>query len=211
MKNVLRIACVLVILGNTMAAAGRGRDTVILSNKIRDGQWYSKIYIDNNRNNKKYEALEAFPGKEPGIRNKTFPYGRWIELSQYNKQLYLYYPCNTGNIYKVDITKSVYLLSRMEIDEESIVSMTAERPDKYVFNLEMPAIAQKRRVNFYLVDKEKGLALIENVGSNFDRYRLMVSEDKLRQYPMIVHECNEEREEFNFEKIDYATILKRLK
>lgn len=189
-------------------------DTVFLSRQMRDGKWYSKVYIEKKKNSSRYTSLRSFGSRSSAAASKPFPFGKWIELKQYKDRMYLYYPCEMGaNNFRAEISKTHYFLSRIEDDNAPITSLHRVKPWHYTFDASMPGTGQKQKqkVNIYQLDKEKGIAIIEQLGAAPERFYLVVSADKMANYPLIVHDYNAKTDEYSFTPPDFNQLLRKLK
>ena len=109
------------------------------------------------------------------------------------------------------INRKIYRQYYAEIDKGKIKSIRSELPDKYFLKIQ-PEDSSLHQINFYLLDKKRGIALIENLSQKPEnRYKLMVSADKIREFPMIINECDSKSFEFDFEKPDYRKLLQRFR
>jgi len=136
----------------------------------------------------------------------VFANGIWIELSQYQQNLYLYYPCDLGNLFIMEISEDTLRMHMMETEDNRIL-LRKPIKDGFSFTLADP-VNKKQQVNFYQIDKKRGLSILEFLnGKDVVSRKLMVSSAYLNQFPMIVNECDAKVQEVDLEKIDFKKLL----
>jgi hypothetical protein len=164
-------------------------------------------YINPSRDSWHYDSLKKTSLYFKKKSAPVFPYGIWIELSQYQQNLYLYYPCDLGNLFKIETSEDTLRMHMMETEDNRIL-LRKPIKDGFSFTLADP-VNKKQQVNFYQIDKKRGLSVLEFLnGKNIVSRKLMVSSTYLNQFPMIVNECDAKVQEIDLEKIDFEKLLK---
>ena len=140
-----------------------------------------------------------------------FPTGNWLPLYSYNHQFYLYYPCDFG-------TNTRYKISQESIieygfEEVSLKFIKATRINSKEFNYKLlnPGTGKIIDWTFHLIDNKKGIAVLETGPKHARNFRLLVSAKLMKEFPMIVHECNVKSDEFKFEDPNFRTLLENRK
>lgn len=210
MKFQTRIIPVFLFSLITVAASAACSDTIFLSPKKNDRTAASKIFISPGNHGWRYDSLKSIGSPASSVRTTSvYPYGTWIEIKQYQNRYYVYYPCDFGNIYCLNISKEQLRIFRSEEDDYRITSTKKASETKYVFQTENPNDHNKETMVLHILDKKKGLAIVEHVGAAQPyRYTMVVNADNLTQYPMIIHECAAKASEFQFSEINFHRLIK---
>jgi hypothetical protein len=189
MKIHTRIIPVCLFTLLTVAASATCSDTIFLSPKKNVRTAASKIFINPGNHGWRYDSLKSLGYPSSSVKSKSvYPYGTWIEIKQYQNRYYAYYPCDLGNIYRLNISKDLLRIFRSE-EEGYRITYTKKRSDtKYIFETNNPNDHKKETLVLHILDKKKGLAVVEHVGATQSyRYRMVANADNLTQYPMIVN------------------------
>ncbi len=182
------------------------RDTTFL---VKDT--LNTIFIDPDPYSSNYDSI---------ANSKRYPYGlnpllsssKWVILHAYQSKYYLYAPCDWMYNFTVEIAKKHVDFSGAELSRQKIRSSKLSAGGNLTVDFKRKPFSRKRVV-VYPIDREKGIAVFEITGMD-DRitYQLMVDATKVKDYPIIVNGCtNEKRPEFLFDEIDYQDLLKRKK
>lgn len=215
MSNRLLIICFFVFtyfIVNNDCFGRNFSDTTILYEQKFENVLVQKIYIEGNRNSPIYDSISSltFFKKSPKKKNdKLSVNGKWIAIHLYKDNLYAYSPCDQGNNYFIQIqndslieylTEPNLLLIksvRKEINNQTILTLKNEKGKNYIFK-------------FYTLSN--GIVLFEKIIEKEEPiYTLLVSDKKLKKYPIIINECYEKSDEFKFDIPNYKLLLNFIK
>lgn len=190
------------------SALAKESDTIVIRKLKSEDQLTQAItYINPVSNSWHYDSLmkTSLSFKKKSV--KAFPDGIWIALVQYQQKPYLYFPCDLGNLFKIEISGDILRIHMMETEDHQILS---KKPIKDGFSfIVTDQVNKKQQINFYQLDKKRGLSILEFINAEGVINRaLMVSGIHLNEFPMIVNKCDAKVQEINFEKIDFEKLLK---
>lgn len=202
-------------------------DTIFL---LKEKKPYHAVYIENNKAAASYKQVLDFTVTRDGLAykqsidylNKKYPQpaqryntlgisGKWYPLYRYQGNYYLYAPCD--NIYQgafsiafdgvTDMTPEGFVFSR--------ITSFSKTGKSHTFVLDNDSGGMTRTI--HIIDAEKGIAVIEErSGTNAPEYRLAVHSVTAASFPLIVNDCNGEKQaEYEFDKPDYQALLKNRK
>lgn len=141
--------------------------------------------------------------------------GAWLPLCYHAGQYYLYDPCDEGANRKMQLRPGLLLVWFMDGPSPDLVmSGACLSPDTYRLNTAADAAgngAMQRLI--HLVPSMPGVAVWEDPQAAPDeRYRLYVSRDAAKNYPIITNRCTEMKaDEYEFETPPFAELLSRKK
>ena len=193
---------------------------------------HHSIFIDNNRGSKFYGDICDFSMDEFEQRsyNNSLDYLRekglkltkrtigdvppkWIALKQYKKRYYSYYPSDFYTHYKIGLTDTTFIDYTGEGPLASKI-LSFRKIDGRTYRLELTGINDSiRNLTIHIIDKNLGIAVFEeNAGNRGSVYFLMISEDKIRNLPIIVNYCESSKQrELEFEEPDFKALLRSKK
>ena len=223
---ILSISFLFCLKSNFVFSQKSGVDTIFL---IRNEN--QKVFVEPSKKSQRYKTLSDFSFAEfqeesyqtqlselisAEIEFKKMKYGqmpkKWVECYLYKGKPFLYYPCDFLHYRAAMFTDSTFL------------EITGEGPQIY------PMIAYEKRKDYRSSIKAKGieiiihpviirgksLAVFETYYFNQDEtekipiYILMTDAHNIYQLPMIVNECDYQKEiEFKLDDPDYLKILKK--
>lgn len=208
MNKGLIIVAINVLLFATGSFARAATDTTVLHKWVAPGGETSMIYITSDRSAWQYDSLQSFPSIKSSSR-QPFPYGGWIEVSQYKDSHYLYYPCDIGNLYRLQVSGKAIREYGVETEDSRMLSLQKLQRNACSITVQGPGKA-RRTLHIYLIDSLKGLAVAETIGVTDDtRFRLLLAADRARTLPLIVNECASKADEMEFSKINFEGLLQR--
>jgi hypothetical protein len=208
----------------TITANSQTRDTIFIIREYNPS--YHAVFIDTNRHSNSYSLLETYAAnsfdsafyfegikqlngsnKIKKIRSDNIDKD-WSPLYLYKKKYYVYLPSDGMYNDWIHISDSIFLWhAGGEMICNSIDSFKRIGNKQFQFSL-LKANRHHKVVNIYILDKEKGIALFEYPGEKQHPFELKVATNKIRNFPMIVNYCkNEKQSEFEFDKIDFKFLL----
>lgn len=205
-------------------AASQSNDTTFLLREA--GEYYHAIYIEKDNRAKEYDALDAAMEKidsaiyietinelkKHGPLHKNNLLGlnyRWQPLQFYKGNFYVYCPSDFLYNNWVNISDSILqIYSGGEPDMYAIGNVQKKGNSKYRINV-ANLTGQMKRINICLIDPQKGIALFEfEDRAGAARFQLMVEKSKIRNFPLIVNYCPEQKQpEFEFETPPYKRLV----
>lgn len=225
------ILCSFVLLNTACIFSQKKEDTVFLLKKTFVYRSYQKVFIDYNRNSdfvkklKDDTKIDAYQFDEmfrPTIdaifkNNKQFAIERlatnWYPLYLYKGKYYLYSASDPGASSWIGIkNNAVYQLYFDPGVVPAVIEQVNQVNDQLIQLKLFNELEGHYSLNIHLINENKGLAVFEKINKlNEKRYLLMVREEKMKDYPIIVNYCKEQRtDEFKFDKIDYQKIISGL-
>ena len=225
LRNILTI----LIIGLTFPAFGQ-IDTVFIQKDSLLGTAQS-IFFDNNKNSNFYDKInywgflrfdnESYTYsidflKENNLTlNKKIPVisqTKWVTLEQYKGTFYAYHPCDFYTHYRISINDTTFIdwtgegtVASKIIDQKKINNKT------YDFKL-TGVFKEDRNLIIHIIDSENGIAVFEETkgATNQSYYYLMIASGKIRNVPLIVNNCEIQKElELRFDEPNYNKLLKR--
>lgn len=193
-----------------VAKAEHNDTTIISRSTVQNGTINSIVYIATDKKAWQYDSIQSFlPASSTKVVN-VFPFGNWVELNQYKGNYYLYYPCDLGDLYRLGIHKNIVREYGVETEEFILKSITLKKSNTYIVDISS-AQGINKKIILYLIDKDKGIIVKENVGAdNESKYQLLVAADKIKKFPLIVNYCEAKNDELSFQKINYKSLLHKL-
>jgi len=222
----LHIFFLTLLISSTLFA--QQHDTIFLTRQVADTPYasYHAVFVDtsmkyktdltnfsfNNFDSATYfdqlTNLRPLKGKRHLFNN--FP-KKWIALYQLKGKHYLYRPSDFGYHFRFEVNDSTTIDFTMEgpepsrLDKISFVSLTHALIDRTNY-------WEGSRVAIKLVDTARGIAVFTfcPTKSKKEGYQvLMVDVKKAHMFPTIVNYCPTDKQpEFDFDKIDFKSLLK---
>jgi hypothetical protein len=216
----------LLIPGLTLyAQTSSPSDTTFL---LREGEGdaYHAIFIDTNKTSLYYDYITSFqfddndsvtyastldclqPFNSVAFNDTSFA-RQWNSLYSYKGKYYLYSPSDYANNIRIALSDSTCIYyssqgpSATGINDISKIDLKTYRLSLHYCYTSKPAI-----VLIHIIDAKKGIAIFEYTFSKDGRYRLMVSADKAKNFPIIVNYSTQKASEFDFDDPDFKTMLK---
>lgn len=179
--------------------------TIIKKSSINNGATKFITYVNPSNSDWHYDSLKSVSLQINSNLKNRFPYGVWVEAYQYENKIYLYYPCDLGNLSKIEVSKNIIRKYDMETDDYRVVS-NRKLKDQVEFNL-VDFSGKKEVYLFSEIDMKKGMATLEiSDGKGGVLKKLMIAASHLNNYPMIVNYCEAKSFEFNFDPIDFKKL-----
>ncbi len=200
------------------------KDTVFLK-KAKD----QLVYIEPDIHSEKYRALadfslaeyqkESYDEQLRQFESAEFPFNKfslgrfprkWVTINLYQSKPYAYYPCDFINYSALVFTDSTLLQYSGEPPQiEPLLGF--KRIDIQTFQV----ITTQRSMIFHFISLAgKKLFLVENnydVAEQMDAaplYQLMIPASQIKTVPMIVNECNVQKQlEWAFDNPNYQRLL----
>ncbi len=182
---------------------GGPRDTYI------DKENEPYLYIDSKPQSK-YRFINTL-GIEKEIKDIS---NQWIKIEQLKGKFYFHLSFGQGGLNKflfcddgfyeiISSGDDVGLRPVFDFIRKSDVHFT------YVVGNRNPKIKDERLINFYIIDKENQIAIVEDSDS-FVPYRFMIAAQKKYNLPVLINYCRERRlvDFMDFDKVDFKKILK---
>ena len=183
--------------------------------KSKNSSFYDKICnfnfgtFDNRSYLSSIDYLKKNKIRLTKVSTGDFP-KRWISLKQYKGNFYTYYPSDFISHYKVGISDTTFIEYTGEGPEENKI-VSFEKQDSITFKFKIIGHSLKiSNLTVHFIDSKNGIAIFEESNSGQIKYRLMISSDKIRNLPIIVNYCKEQKTvEFKFENPNYRQLLKK--
>ena len=167
---------------------------IVINNRFYD---YNYTYEDED------DFKEVFITLKKKKISKTLP-TKWIPLYSYNNEYYLYAPCE-WIIPKYNITDTLLMYyGWMDgIYGFSYDTIVQKSDEHYV--IQGIKGFHNTEINIHIIDKKKGIAVFK-----FDDYKphLYVDAEKIKNFPLIVCDCNEKYKEYEFPDIDLKKLIR---
>jgi hypothetical protein len=226
LRNILTI----VIIGFAFPLFGQTNlnDTIFIQKDSVLGTAQS-IYFDNNRNSKFYDKInywnflqfdnESFKystdylkeNKQILIKKKPeIPMTKWVTLKQYKGNFYAYHPCDFYTHFRASINDTTYIDWTGEGPVANRI-LNQKKINDNTYEFKLTGIYDKdRTLVIHIIDRNNGIAVFEETNSGNDKkYYLMISADKIKSVPLIVNNCETQKQlELQFEEPDYIELLK---
>lgn len=196
--------------------------------KERYGEVCHSVFIEPNRNSKFYNHISDYSfGKfDQQSYDESLDYlkkhnlhltkvlvnelpKKWIYLHQYKSKFYVYYPSDFYAHYKIRITNKSYEdFSGEGPSANKILGFKKIDDNTFQFNL-AGLYSNGRKVLIHLIDKKAGIAVFEETSNDREKvYYLMVDAAKIRNFPLIVNYCeNQKQPEFEFDKTNFIKLI----
>lgn len=158
-------------------------------------------------------SLDYFKKKNEFLRmQKTIlPSTKWVELNQYKKKFYVYYPCDFNNLYQVSINDSTYI----EWTGEGPIANKIQnqiKTNNQTYILRTSSVYDNDKIiQIKIIDKNKGIAVFKETNKkNIHNYYLMIMIEKIKSVPFIVNNCETQKQlELNFEEPNFEKLIKK--
>jgi hypothetical protein len=170
------------------------------------------IYLEPNKNSFNYVSLSNFSHME--LKNETFQIlglqSKWIPLYSYKSKYYLYLPCDLGTGSRISFSNNRISFEEFEIYSFAIDSKIKKIDDTYYRFTYKDFEKKSVCLEIHIIDSKKGIALFKFISENRKiSYRLMVSSENLKEFPLIVNNCISNRtKEVRFDEINFEKMLK---
>ncbi len=204
-------------------------DTLFIFRDSVEGTAQS-IFFDNNRNSHFYNDingwsfqandLESYTASINYLKEKNLklnkkkpiiPYTKWITLKRYKGVFYAYHVCDYYHHYQASINDSTYIDWTGEgRDANQIVGQKKIDDQTYEYQLN-GVVYHERKIHIHLIDKERGIALFEEVDPEFNEnnFYYMIASEKIRSVPIIVNNCETSKQfELGFDNISQQEVNK---
>lgn len=228
-KNLLRTALFSVYCLLNLSMQAQTRDTVFIYKDPERGAAQS-IFFENDSNSVFYESInywdflmfdqnsyteslsrlaenkQALTHKKPLI-----PFTRWITLKQYQGRFYAYHPCDFYTHFRQSVNDSTFIDWTGEGPVANRILLEQKMaPNLYEYRLSGPGNPD-RQLRIHIIDPAKGIALFEETGQeDHTDYYLMIAAEKIRSVPLIVNNCEwQKQRELHFEEPDVQALLKK--
>lgn len=219
-----------VIVGLTFPLYGQVNsvDTVFIQKHSLLGSAQS-IYFDNNRNSKFYDNInywnfsqfdnesykystDYLKENKQLLTKKTpvIPLSKWVTLKQYKGNFYAYHPCDFYTHFRASINDTTYIDWWGEGPTANKI-LEQKKINDNTYEFKLSGIYDKnRKLLIHFIDRNKGIAIFEEINNGADKnYYLMISADKIKSVPLIVNNCETQKQlELQFEEPNYIELLK---
>jgi hypothetical protein len=201
----------------------------IVHEKTKD--YYATVYIDQNKSSADRKHLLDFkldteelgelkedydiikqkfhtPLKKYNLSNLP---REWLPLFLYKGKHYIYYPSDYGNTGRTTLADTMMINRGFEILQAPLLSVHQINDSKYhVTWAARETGKQNQQITIYIIDQQKQIAVWEDLSQPVEyRYGLYVSKEGANNFDMIVSRCEQNKlPEYQFDKIDYATLIK---
>ncbi len=219
--------------------SNKSGDTVFIKRERYNDKQYSSyhaIYIESNRASKYYDRISKFEDTIKYSRTLHLDFhknklhdlpNKWCRLVVYNGSYYAYAPSDWGNNYRFQINDSATIEYGMEGGDMSAIESFRKISPKLYQLKEQQAyrsindLKSKMIIttNIYIIDPRKKIAIFETINASVpatskyrSSYRLMVSADNIKDFPMIVNLCATGKvKEFTSDPINYKELISKSK
>jgi hypothetical protein len=204
-------------------------DTTFILRENNRGDYHA-IFIENNKASKYYDWIANFKFGEFDTANYVSALAylkkqdpkplvkynfldlqkQWCPLYVYKASYYLYSPSDYMGNHIVALSDSSYIDYGGDGPTPSRITSFSKTDDKtYKFGIISPGESESTKI-IHIIDKEKGIAVFEDISSTGNHiYELMVSANKMRNFPIIVNYCETAKTmEYKFVDPDFQKLLK---
>lgn len=217
---------------NSLTVENKSADKTFISIAAGIG-YYHAVYIDRNKNSEHRKMLTDFSFHEednktylsvkssieekiPGSFNEQKMFDlpqNWLPLYQYKDKYYLYAPSDWGNAHRCIINSREFISWYMEGPYPFPFSSVKKLSNhQYILTVLNPfeSISFSTQIIIHIIDPATKLAVFEYTDWEDDyRYQLYVSVDHADSFDLVVNYCEDQKVmEFDFDKIDYAKLIK---
>ena len=219
----LYILTLLLVLSSYKSTALQIDTTFLLKNESQS------IFIDTSKKSRGYELLTRFKldsnffnkyslsiKKNNGVNNQLKKISldsslpkRWVKIVLYKNKFYAYSPCDYLYDYRFTITDSCFVDYTDLLSPEQILNYGKINSSKYFFQITQ--IVGTKKVFFHIINKQKGIAIVEQIIKGKRSFCLIIDIEKIREIPIIVNHCIERADEYEFSEPDYKKLLKKVK
>lgn len=172
------------------------------------GHFDSNVVFQQLKELKDSTGISVIRHSIPAAIKKT-----WYSLYLYKGKYYLYHPSDPGTSQWISITDS----SIVELNfDPGIVASALMKVEKKQADLKIGFTNMQENnvsMTIHQIDTKQGIAVFErHYGPPEIRYTLMVSEDKLHLFPIIINFCKESRvREWEFDTPNFKRLLLKSK
>lgn len=203
--------------------------TFLLREHLSDGSYHA-VFVQPNKNGEYKKQIQVHfdstivfqqlnelkDSAGISVRKHSIPIAfrkTWYSLYLYKGKYYLYHPSDPGTSPWVRITDSSII--ELYFDPGIVVSALLKvGKKKAALKLDFTNMLEKNvSMTVHQIDAEKGIAIFErHYGPPEIRYTLMVPEDKLHLFPIIINFSKENRvDEWKFDTPDFKELLLKSK
>jgi hypothetical protein len=188
------------------------------------------IFIENNNNSKYYTNISHFTFNRFQQRryDNSIEYleennielskkvirgipSNWIVLKQHMGDFYAYHPCDFLFHYKVSVNDSTYINWTGEGPVANKIN-EYRKIDQNTFAFILTGVYNNNsELIIHIIDQERGIAIFEKVLKDRPNvFSLMIDAKNIRKVPIIVNNCEYEKQsEFQFEDPEYEQLLRK--
>jgi hypothetical protein len=193
---------------------------------------YHAIYIDTTHASKQLSWLtdfsfdesdhlglishhEYWEERDPGSFRKQHMHGlskEWLPVHPYKGNYYLYAPSDWGNAGRRILTDSSFIYWYMDGPTSVPIRNVIKKDRKdYSFEIRNFGSDEFTAVNLTVIDPITQLTLFEFTDeAEAYRYRLYVPVSHLKHFDLIINHCETQKQrEFQFEKLDINTLIRK--
>lgn len=218
-----------IVIGGKVYSQHANKDTSFIVRESNP-EYYHAIFIDTNINSHFYNIIEnnTYNPFDSITYYNAVKYSKkskkyilpdiskdWRLLHIYQGNHYLYAPGEWGYNYWVYINDSTFTEYVFGDGTQPNIIKSAKTIYKNLYEFELCNInRKKRKINVYIIDPQKQIAVFEDASIKGDgRFTLMVAASHIRNFPIIVNYCKNQKcfDEFEFEKPDFKELLKKVK
>lgn len=206
------------------------KDTIFL---LRENypDYYRVVFIDTHSNSDYYNIIETnrynrldssayfdtinfFKKVDPENSQNISPEipRDWRTLKKYQGNFYLYAPGEWGNNYWVHLGNNILFEWTFNDGSWPLNITSIKAINKNLYQVALSDIYTGSRIlNIHLIDSKRLVAVFEDTSiKGEDRFTLMVAASSIRNYPIIVNYCKNQKcfEEFEFDKPDYPALIR---
>lgn len=141
----------------------------------------------------------------------VIPITRWVTLKEYHGQFYAYYPCDFLHHFMASINDTTYIDWTGEGPVANTI-LSQEKINGTTYRFSLSGIYDKERtLTIHIIDKKKGIAVFEETSKGSGgKYYLMIAADKIRSVPLIVNNCETQKQsELTFDEPQFDKLLGR--
>lgn len=191
-------------------------------------KYYHAIFIDTNKNSSFYadlktnkfspfnslfylEGIQQLKDNKIKItKHKISNFNlNWHPLYLYKGGYYVYIPSDGMYNNWLSISDSIFLYyAGGEMVSNAINDFKKIKNNEFQFDL-TEISGNRRKVKVYIIDQNLGIAVFEFIeGDGKVKYELRVASNKIRNFPIIVNYCLEEKQnEYKFDEPNFNIIL----
>jgi hypothetical protein len=145
-------------------------------------------------------------------KTPVIPQKKWVTLKQYKGTFYAFHPCDFLFHYRISVNDTTFIDWTGEGPEASKI-VSQKKIDEKTYEFQITGIAKKdRKIIIHIIDSKNGIAVFEETNDEADKsyYYLMVASDKIKNVPIIVNNCETEKQwELGFNEPNFSELLKR--
>ncbi len=221
------------VIHETLVDGEKVNDTDLISAEAGK-DFYYVVYIEHNRQSPSYKAVLDFkpdsneksdyqenykvakeytPAKFKKYDLSDLP-KEWLPLYLHKGKYYLYAPSDWGNLGRRVLTDSTIVYWPMDGPTPfPVMALKKPNKDTYNFKLHSAYDTTTSQLIIHIIEPKNKIAVWENQGQKGPyRYSLFVPRQNAKNFDMVVSYCKTSKTaEFQFDNIDYATLLKGIK